>query len=49
MKYVFDTVTLSVIFRHYYLDRFPSFWNKFNDLKDKKDIISVREVRRGSG
>ena len=46
MKYVFDTNTLTVIFGYYYFGRFPSFWIKFNDLKDKKDITSVREVRR---
>lgn len=43
--YVFDTNTLTAIFRHYYYKRFPSFWEKFNVLKEKKTIISVREVR----
>ena len=46
MKYVFDNNTLAAIFRHYYYDRFPSFWEKFNQLLDNKEIISVREVRR---
>jgi len=46
MKYVFDNNTLTAIFRHYYYDRFPSFWDKFNYLVEKKDIISCREVRR---
>lgn len=46
MKYVFDNNTLTAIFRHYYYDRFPSFWNKFNKLVENKIIISVREVRR---
>jgi len=46
MKYVFDNNTLTVIFRHYYYNRFPSFWEKFNNLIENKEIISVREVRR---
>jgi len=46
MKYVFDNNTLTAIFRHYYYDRFPSFWDKFNHLVEIKEIISVREVRR---
>jgi hypothetical protein len=46
MKYVFDNNTLTAIFRHYYYDRFPSFWDKFYHLIENKEIISVREVRR---
>jgi hypothetical protein len=46
MKYVFDNNTLSAIFKHYFYDRFPSFWAKFNELKVNREIISVREVRR---
>ncbi|MHA1344290.1 MAG: PIN domain-containing protein [Promethearchaeota archaeon] len=46
MKYIFDTNTLTVIFGYYYFGIFPSFWIKFNELKDKRDLISVREVRR---
>jgi hypothetical protein len=46
MKYVFDNNTLSAIFKHYFYDRFPSFWEKFNELKVNREIISVREVRR---
>jgi len=46
MTYVFDTNTLTAIFRHYYYDRFPSFWEKFNSLKHEKRTISVREVKR---
>ena len=46
MRYVFDNNTLAAIFRNYYYDRFPSFWEKFNQLLDNKEIISVREVRR---
>ena len=44
--YVFDTNTLTAIFRHYYFNRFPAFWLNFNHLKDMKQITSVREVRR---
>ncbi len=46
MIYVFDSNTLINIFNHYYLERFPSFWDNFNDLISKQTIISVQEVRR---
>ena len=46
MIYVFDSDTLINIFNHYYLGRFPSFWDNFNDLISKQTIISVQEVRR---
>jgi rRNA-processing protein FCF1 len=46
MKYVFDNNTLTAIFRHYFFERFPTFWDKFNKLVEEKVIISVREVRR---
>jgi len=46
MRYVFDNSSLIVIFRHYYYDRFPTFWEKFNKLLLDEDVISVREVRR---
>lgn len=46
MKYVIDTNSLSAIFGHYYFERFPSFWERFNALIHNNDIISVREVRR---
>jgi hypothetical protein len=44
MIYVFDTNVLIDIFKHYYLDRFPSFWEKFDDLVMQKGVISAREV-----
>lgn len=44
MKYIFDTNTLSAIFRHYYFDNFPSFWKKFDQKILDKDVCSVREV-----
>lgn len=46
MEYLFDTSSLSVIFRHYYHERFPSFWEKFDTFKEKGKIISVREARK---
>ena len=38
MKYVFDTSPLSVLFRTYYQDRFPSLWNLFNELADADPV-----------
>ena len=46
MIYVFDSNTLINIFNHYYPERFPSFWDNFNDFISKQTIISVKEVRR---
>jgi hypothetical protein len=45
MIYVFDNSSLSNILDHYYQDRFPSFWEKFNEMVTQGDLISVREVR----
>ena len=45
MIYVFDTNSLSNVLNHYYRDRFPSFWEKFDEMIDNKGVISVREVR----
>ena len=42
--YVFDTNSLIVIFNHFYLDRFPSFWTRFDEFISSGEIISVREV-----
>lgn len=44
MDYIIDTNTLTAIFRHYFVDRFPSFWEKFNAMKMQGRICSVREV-----
>lgn len=46
MMYVFDTNTLTAIFRHYYRSRFPSFWEIFEQLKNRNEVVSVREVYR---
>ncbi len=43
--YVFDTNSLSNVLRHYYRDRFPSFWEKFDAMLQNKTVISVREAR----
>ena len=45
MIYVFDCNSLSNILNHYYEERFPSFWEKFDDMVLSEEIISVREVR----
>ncbi len=45
MIYVFDANSLSNILNHYYPDRFPSFWDKFDNMIKNRNIISVREVR----
>lgn len=44
MIYVFDNSSLSNILNHYYQDRFPSFWEKFDTIVQNGSIISVREV-----
>ena len=37
MKYVFDTGVFIDIFRHYYRDQFPSFWEQFDSaVRDEK-------------
>lgn len=45
MIYVFDDNSLSNILHHYYPDRFPSFWEKFDKGVEDGSLISVREVR----
>jgi len=44
MIYIFDNNTLTGIFRHYFRDSFPSFWELFDKMVIKGDILSVREV-----
>lgn len=44
MIYVFDSDALINLFRHFYLNRFPSLWERFDQLVEKGSIISVREV-----
>ena len=44
MKYIFDTSSLSTVFRHYYHDAFPSFWVLFDKMIAEETVVSVREV-----
>ena len=46
MAYVFDNSPLSTLFRNYYRRRFPSLWQRFDDLAANGDIVSTREVHR---
>ena len=45
MPFVLDTSSFRVI-GNYYPDRFPSFWQRFDELVASAEIISVREVHR---
>lgn len=44
--YVFDTSPLSTLFRNYYRARFPTLWDRFDELVDNGRIVSTREVLR---
>lgn len=44
MKYVFDSDSLIDLFRHYYSERFPTLWKKFDALVYEGKLLSVREV-----
>jgi len=46
MKYVFDSDSFIDLFRHYYTERFPTLWKKFDALVSGGKLISVREVFR---
>ena len=46
MTYVFDNSPLSTLFRNYYRRRFPTLWQRFDELVDNGDIISTREILR---
>lgn len=46
MKYVFDTNAFSQLFQSYYRKRFPTLWEKFDNLVKIGDLTSTREVRR---
>jgi hypothetical protein len=46
MSYVFDTSPLSALFKNFYRRRFPSLWERFDDLVANGRIISTREVSR---
>ena len=44
MDYALDSNTLSQVYRFYYKDRFPSFWDRFNELVSSGRASSVSEV-----
>lgn len=44
MIYVFDSSSLIDLFRHFYPNRFPTLWTKYNEMIDKGRIVSTREV-----
>ncbi len=44
MIYVLDSSPLIALFRHYYPERFPSLWEKYDSMTSEQSIISVREV-----
>jgi len=44
--YIFDSGSLINLFKHFYLDRFPSLWEKFDLLIADGRIVSVKEVFR---
>ena len=41
--FVFDSNSF-VVLGHYFPDRFPSFWNKFNTVAKSGEVVSVGEV-----
>jgi hypothetical protein len=43
MIYIFDTSSLLSL-KFYYPEQFPTFWENFNILVEKGDILSVKEV-----
>lgn len=44
MKYVFDSDSLINLFRHYYPERFPTLWERFDALVSEGKLVSVKEV-----
>ncbi len=44
MIYVFDSSPFITLFRHYYPERFPTLWKKFERLVKGRNITSTREV-----
>ena len=44
MIYVFDSNALIDLFKNFYLNRFPSLWERFDQVVKESKIISVREV-----
>jgi hypothetical protein len=46
VSYVFDNGPLSALFRNYYRNRFPSLWQRFDQLVADGQLVSTREVLR---
>lgn len=46
MRYVFDTNAFSQLFHSYYPKRFPTLWERFDQLIASEKITSTREVAR---
>ncbi len=42
--YVFDTSPFSTLFRNFYRPRFPSLWQRFDELIADGSIVSTREA-----
>lgn len=45
MPFVFDTSSFRVL-ENYYRETFRSFWDKFDELIRRREVLSVREVYR---
>lgn len=43
--YILDNNTISEIFRSYYREQFPAFWERFDELVRAGSAVSVRAVR----
>lgn len=46
MSYVFDNSPLSALFKNFYRKRFPSLWDRFDQLVAENRLKSTREVKR---
>jgi Domain of unknown function (DUF4411) len=46
MTYAFDNSPLSVLFRNFYRNRFPTLWRRFDALVAGGEVLSTREVMR---
>jgi hypothetical protein len=46
MTYVLDSGPLINMFRHYYPDRFPSLWQRFDGMAEAGELVSVSEVAK---
>lgn len=44
--YVFDNNSISVLIKHFYESRFPSLWTGIDEMINRGEMISVREVQR---